>query len=106
MSSIRITATGDGVRFDVRVQPRASRSEIVGEYGDALRVRVSAPPVDGAANEALVDLLAKELGVARRDVRIVSGASSRSKTVEIVGADESAIHGLVAGGSVPRRGMR
>jgi hypothetical protein len=94
------------VRFDVRVRPRASRSEIVGEYGDALKVRVSAPPVNGAANEALVDLLAKELGVARRDVRIVTGASSRTKTVEVAGANESAIHDLAAYGSASRRRTR
>ncbi len=90
------------MRFDVRVQPRATRSEIVGEYGDALKVRLSAPPVDGAANEALVDFLAKELGVARRDVRIVSGASSRAKTVEVAGAVESAIHDLADRGRVSR----
>jgi uncharacterized protein (TIGR00251 family) len=106
VSSIRVIERGDGVRFDVRVQPRASRSEIAGEYGEALKVRLSAPPVDGAANDALIDLLARELGVGKRDVRIVSGASSRTKTVEVAGADESAVHGLVAGGSVSRRRMR
>lgn len=72
-----------GVRFDVRVQPRASRNEIVGEHEGALRVRLTAPPVNDAANEALVDLLAKLLHVAKRDVRIVAGATSRRKVVEV-----------------------
>ena len=69
---------GDGsVRFAVRVQPRASRSEIVGVHGDAMKIRLSAPPVDGAANDALVELVADALGVSRRSVRIVGGESSR-----------------------------
>jgi uncharacterized protein len=74
-----------GVRFDVRVQPRASRSEVAGEQEGALRVRLAAPPVNGAANDALVELLAKLLHVAKRDVRIVTGATSRRKLVEIDG---------------------
>ena len=57
----------------------------MGVHGDALKVRVAAPPVDGAANAALVELLAAALGIPRRGVRIVSGASSRSKVVEIDG---------------------
>jgi uncharacterized protein len=72
-----------GVRFDVRVQPRASRSEIVGEQEGALRVRLAAAPVDGAANDALVELLADVLHVAKRDVRIVTGTTSRRKVVEV-----------------------
>jgi uncharacterized protein (TIGR00251 family) len=85
----------DGVRFEVRVQPRASRTEIVGEHNGAVKVRLSAPPVDGAANHALVDLLAKELAVARRDVSIVAGASSRSKTVEVAGIDVADVERLI-----------
>ena len=83
------------MRFEVRVQPRASRSEIAGEYNGAIKVRLSAPPVDGAANDALVDLLADELSVARRDVSIVSGASSRSKTVAVAGVDVAAVERLL-----------
>jgi uncharacterized protein (TIGR00251 family) len=88
------------VRFDVRVQPRASRSEIAGVYGEALKVRLSQPPVDGEANEALIDLLAKKLGIAKRDVRIVSGTTSRTKTVEVIGVTVSAVQSLATGGSV------
>jgi uncharacterized protein (TIGR00251 family) len=83
------------VRFGVRVQPRASRSEIVGEYNGAIKVRLSAPPVDGAANDALVDLLASELSVARRNVTIVSGTSSRSKTVAVAGVDVASVKRLL-----------
>jgi uncharacterized protein len=75
------------VRFDVRVQPRASRTVVGGAHGGALRVRLSAPPVDGAANDALVDALAESLGVPRRAVRIVAGATSRGKVVEVDAGD-------------------
>jgi len=65
----------------VRVQPRAARTELAGLIGDEIRVRVAAPPVDGAANEALVRFLAEQLGVARQAVRVLSGLGSRSKTL-------------------------
>jgi uncharacterized protein len=83
--TIAVRPVARGVRFDVRVQPRASRSEIAGEQEGALRVRVAAPPVDGAANEALVEMLAKLLHVAKRNVRIVAGLTSRRKVVEVDG---------------------
>jgi uncharacterized protein (TIGR00251 family) len=71
------------VRFNVRVQPRASKDEFAGIHQGALRVRLRAPPVDGAANEALVRFLADELGISRRQVRIISGLGARSKVVEV-----------------------
>lgn len=70
-------------RFEVRVQPRASRNEIAGMQNGVLRVRLQAPPVDGAANEALIAFMADELGVPRRQVRIVSGFGSRTKILEV-----------------------
>src|ERR671928_1997493 len=85
---------GCAIRFPVRVQPRAARSEIIGIRGDALKVRVAAPPVDGAANAALVELLAAALGIPRRNVRVVAGASSRSKIVEIQHGDVENIRRL------------
>ncbi len=85
MSALHIEEHRGSVRFAVRVQPRASRSEIVGVHGDALKVRLTAPPVDGAANAALVELLAAALGVPRRAVRVVGGATSRGKIVEVDG---------------------
>jgi uncharacterized protein len=74
---------GNAVRFSVRVQPRASKSEIAGVQGVSLKVRVTAPPVDGLANEALIDSLSLALKVPRRNVCIVSGFSSRMKVVEV-----------------------
>jgi uncharacterized protein (TIGR00251 family) len=82
------------LRITVRVQPRASRNEIVGRQGDALKVRLTAPPVDGAANEALVELLAKTLGISRRSITIVSGASARIKVVELAGVTEERVRTL------------
>jgi uncharacterized protein len=76
-------------RLTIRLSPRASREEIAGERDGMLLVRVTAPPVDGAANEALVRLLAKRLRVAKGAVQIVSGDTSRTKTVEVDGLDEA-----------------
>jgi uncharacterized protein (TIGR00251 family) len=69
--------------FTVRVVPRASKSEIVGEHDGALKVRLAAPPVDGAANEELVKLLAKEFNAAKSDIEILSGQTSKTKQVSI-----------------------
>jgi uncharacterized protein (TIGR00251 family) len=70
----------------ILVQPRASRSEIVGPHGDALKVRLAAPPVDGAANDELVRMLAREYKVPKSAIEIVAGLSSRRKTIRIRGA--------------------
>lgn len=70
----------------VRVVPRASKSEVCGEHDGALKVRVAAPPVEGAANEELARLLAREFGVLPRNVEIKSGHASKSKTVRVRGA--------------------
>ena len=79
------------VRFRVHVQPRAARSEFVGMHGNALKVRLQAQPVDDAANEALIGLIAAALGVSRGAVRIVRGARARSKVVEVVGASSEQV---------------
>ena len=78
-----ISATASGVRLRLRVQPKASRNEVVGPHGDQIRLRLTAPPVEGAANEALVRFLAEQLGVERSAVKIVAGLGSRSKVVEV-----------------------
>jgi uncharacterized protein (TIGR00251 family) len=85
MGKLKITGTERGVTFAVRVSPRASKDEIVGIHGDALKVRVTAPPVEGRANEALVAFLADQLGVRKGQVEIVAGATSRRKTIRVVG---------------------
>ena len=89
-------ATRLATRLAVHVQPRASRSAIVGEHGGALKVRLAAPPVDNAANEALVAFIAGVLDVPRRQVRLVSGASSRRKLLEIDGIDAATLAERIA----------
>ena len=80
-----IEATNDGCRLQVHVVPRASRTQLAGIHGDALKLKVAAPPVDGAANEAVVRFLAHRLGVRRDAVGIVSGATGRLKVVVVRG---------------------
>ena len=74
------------VVFKVYVVPRASRSEVVGEYNGSLRVRIAAPPVEGAANEELIRILAKTFNVSRSAVKIVSGHSSKLKQIGLEGS--------------------
>ena len=75
----------------VRVQPRARRSEVAGERAGAVLVRVTAPPVDGKANEALCRLIAERAGVGRRAVEVARGASSRDKVVRVEGIDDASL---------------
>lgn len=84
-----VTASSSGVICVVRVTPRAGRTAIAGARDDVLLVRLAAAPVDGAANAALVELLAEVFDVPRRDVAIVSGHNSRLKRVEVRGVTES-----------------
>jgi hypothetical protein len=74
------------LNFKVRVVPRASRSEIVGEHNGALRIRIAAPPVDGAANEELMRTLARALRIRLNAVEITSGQASKTKQVRVTGA--------------------
>lgn len=97
MSAVTVEERVGCVRFSVRVQPRASRTEIAGIQQGALKVRLQAPPVDGAANEALVDFLADSLDVPRRMIRIVAGESSRSKVVEALGIGADVVTRLAEG---------
>lgn len=96
MDALRIDGGPTVLRVRVHVQPRASRNEIVGLHGTALKVRLQAPPVEGAANDALVALIADRLGLPKRAVRVVNGATSRSKTLEIEGTTEAAVRALAA----------
>ena len=86
----------DGVLINVRVIPRARKSEIAGTRDDALLVRLNAPPVDGAANSELIQLLATALGVSKRDIVIVSGEHSRGKRVRIAGRTAADIERLLS----------
>lgn len=92
-------STRDGhIVFNVKVVPRASRSELVGEQDGALRVRIAAPPVDGAANEELIRLLAKTLEVKPRCVTIVSGHGARMKKITVEGITAKELQALIAKG--------
>jgi len=91
---VQITEKDGTVSFAVRVQPRASNDEIAGEYQDGLKIRLTAPPVDDRANNALRSLLAARLNVPLSAVRIASGERSRTKRVEIHGVTAAMIRGL------------
>jgi len=82
---IPIRDTDRGATFAIRVQPRASRNAIAGEMGDALKLALTAPPVEGKANEACVEFFANLLKVPRSSVTIASGESSRNKVIRITG---------------------
>lgn len=86
-----LVASRDGVVLTLHIQPGAKKSEIVGPHGEALKIRLAAPPVDGKANAALLEFLAKKVGIARTALKLVSGEASRSKRVRIagLGADEA-----------------
>jgi len=86
---LSFTEEDGALTFAVRVVPRASKTAAAGEHDGALRVRVAAPPVEGAANEELVRFLAKTFGVAAREVEILSGHASKSKRVRVRGAKAS-----------------
>lgn len=92
---IRYSQHGPTLTFAVRVAPRASRSEIRGEHDGALRVRITAPPVGGAANRELTELLARAFKLPQTAVEIVGGAKSKTKTVQIHGGDISTLEQLI-----------
>jgi len=88
---LKITEGKEGSTFVVHVQPRASRTEICGVQGEELKVRLTAPPVDDAANRLCIEFLAKRLGIARARVVIIAGEKSRHKTIRITGIGSAAI---------------
>lgn len=83
----------------VRVQPRASRTRVVGEHDGMLKIQLAAPPVDGEANAALLEFLAKELGVPRRQVTLAAGDTSRRKRVRVEGLGAAAVEAVMSGGT-------
>ncbi len=95
-----VAEDGEGVTIAVQVVPRASRNEVSGAQGDLLKVRVTAPPVEGAANEALLEFLAHALGLRKREVSLASGEHARRKLVRIHGLDAQTVAArLIAGSS-------
>jgi len=95
--SLDIGETDEGITLKVRVQPRASRDAFGGEREGALVVRLTAPPVEGAANKALVRVLGRGLGVAPSAVQITAGASGRSKRVAVAGIDAATARARLGG---------
>jgi hypothetical protein len=89
--TLKITEADGAITFDVQVVPRASRDRLGPVHGDRLKVQLTAPPVDGAANDALVALVARALGRPRGDVAIVRGQTARKKTVRVAGSSRDAL---------------
>lgn len=82
---VQITVTDGGLRLSVKVQPRSSRNQVCGESDGMLKIKLTAPPVEGEANQALIEFLARQLQITRGQVRLIRGESSRQKLVEIAG---------------------
>jgi hypothetical protein len=95
MSGLELKDAQGRVTFPVRIVPRASRTELAGVTGGAVRIRISAPPVEGAANQALIRFLAKRLGVGRYQVEIVAGARGRTKVIAVEGITASDVARLL-----------
>ncbi|NLR76489.1 DUF167 domain-containing protein [Leeia aquatica] len=87
-SWLRQAAPGEWI-LTLHIQPGAKRSEVVGVHGEALKIRLAAPPVDGKANAALLAFLATQLNIPQRQLELLSGETSRSKRVKVSGPDET-----------------
>jgi uncharacterized protein (TIGR00251 family) len=88
---IPIRESNNGVTFAVKVHPRAKKNTITGEAGDALKLSLTSPPVEGRANEACIEFFAKLLKVARSSVTIASGQTSRNKIIRVTGLSTAEI---------------
>jgi len=97
--ALNIKETPEGVTFSVKVLPRSSKTEITGVVEGALRIKLTAPPVEGAANKALVEFLAKRLSVAKSKITILSGETGRNKTVSVSGLKKADLASLL----IPRQ---
>lgn len=86
-----LVADGDGVTLRLHIQPGAKKTEVAGLHGEALKIRLAAPPVDGKANACLIAFLAGQLGVARAAITLVSGETSRAKRVHVSGVDPASV---------------
>ena len=88
-SRLNIVPYEKGIRFPAIIQPRSSKNEISGIFNDSLKIRLTSPPVDGAANKTCIKFLAKFLGISPARIQIVSGKQSKNKTIAIEDMDES-----------------
>ncbi len=92
---MEFTEKDGSITFTVRVVPRASRSEVIGEHDGALKVRIAAPPVDGAANAELVKVLAKHYRVSKSDIEIAGGSTSKRKRIKISNLSQSKMQEVI-----------
>lgn len=88
-----LDANSNGVTLRLHIQPGAKKTEVVGPHGEALKIRLAAPPVEGKANACLLAFLADRLGVAKAAVSLVSGDSSRAKRVRVAGIEPALVRG-------------
>lgn len=93
---IPVRSTASGSIFAVKIHPRARKDAITGEIGDALKISLTAPPVEGRANQALVKFLAELLNVTRSSVKIVAGQNSRSKVISVSGLSADNVRSRLA----------
>ena len=89
-TQFRINHYKSGIRFSAIIQPRSTQNKVLGINNNSLKIRLTSPPVDGAANKTCVKLLVKSLGVSPSKIRIVAGHNNKNKTIEIDDIDESA----------------
>ena len=92
---LRIKEAENYITFSVRVQPRSSRNEICGIYGDAIKIKLTSPPVDGEANEGFIKFLAGLLKISKRQIEIISGHKSRTKSIKITGVTKEKVADLL-----------
>ncbi len=92
---MRIKPCDNGIRFSAIIQPRSSKNEVTGVYNDALKIRLTSPPVDGEANKACMRFFAKWLGISPSKVSIVQGLSSKNKTIEVADLTEKQFHEIL-----------
>lgn len=94
---IRLTEKNGCFVFNVRVLPKSSKSEIVGESSGALKIKLKSPPVDGAANEELIKLLAKQFGIAKSAIEIIGGHASKSKQILVANISIEKLNAVLQG---------
>lgn len=100
---VRFSKKEGGIIFNVRVVPNSSKSEIIGEFDSALKIKIAAPPVDGAANAELIKVLAKKLGVSKSAVEIIGGQSSKNKQVKIYNVEPDVLSKLFQKPDLPEK---
>ena len=92
---MRIKPCKNGILFSAIIQPRSSKNEVTRVYKDALKIRLTTPPVDGKANKACLQFFAKWLGISPSKISIVQGLSSKNKTIEVDGLTEKQFHEIL-----------